>query len=129
MARGAAVRARDRRRQGVRDVPDAGGGGRDGVHREDREGREEAPRLASPPLHSGREEGSFHPLDAVSDGENESMARLLGGVEAAEEDEDLLSEVPHRVETLGLVLNQQFNVFKTLPCDRSNAGSATGVTQ
>ena len=35
--------------------------------------------------------------------------------------EDLLSEDPHRVETLGLVLNQKFNVFKTLPCDRSNA--------
>ena len=43
--------------------------------------------------------------------------------------EDLLEEDPHRVETLGLILNQKFNVFKTLPCDRRNAVSATGVTQ
>ena len=45
--------------------------------------------------------------------------------------EDLLDEDPHRVETLGLILNQNFSVFvKTLPCDRSNAAvSATGATQ
>ena len=43
--------------------------------------------------------------------------------------EDLLEEDPHRVETLGLILNQKFNVFKTLPCDRRNAVSATGATQ
>ena len=45
--------------------------------------------------------------------------------------EDLLGEDPVRVETLGLVLNQNFSIFvKTLPCDRSNAAvSATGATQ
>ena len=44
--------------------------------------------------------------------------------------EDLLDEDPHRVETLGHKLNQNFSVFKNLPCDRSNAAvSATGVTQ
>ena len=43
--------------------------------------------------------------------------------------EDLLDEDPVRVETLGLILNQNFNVFKTLPCDRRNAVSATGATQ
>ena len=43
--------------------------------------------------------------------------------------EDLLGEDPVRVETLGLILNQNFSVFKTLPCDRRNAVSATGVTQ
>ena len=43
--------------------------------------------------------------------------------------EDLLDEDPHSVKNLGQKLNQNFNVFKTLPCDRSNAGSATGATQ
>ena len=44
--------------------------------------------------------------------------------------EDLLSEDPvGGSETLGLILNQNFSLFKNLPCDRSNAGSATGVTQ
>ena len=43
--------------------------------------------------------------------------------------EDLLDEDPVRVETLGHKLNQNFNVFKTLPCDRRNAVSATGATQ
>ena len=43
--------------------------------------------------------------------------------------EDLLGEDPGRVETLGHKLNQNFDVFKNLPCDRSNAVSATGATQ
>ena len=43
--------------------------------------------------------------------------------------EDLLDEDPHRVETLGHKLNQNFSVFKNLPCDRRNAVSATGATQ
>ena len=43
--------------------------------------------------------------------------------------EDLLEEDPHRVETLGHKLNQNFSVFKNLPCDRSNARSATGLPQ
>ena len=37
--------------------------------------------------------------------------------------EDLLDEA------LGLILEHNFNVFKTLSCDRSNAVSATGPTQ
>ena len=36
--------------------------------------------------------------------------------------EDLLDEA------LGLILEHNFNVFKTLSCDRSNAVSATGPT-
>ena len=34
-----------------------------------------------------------------------------------------------RVETRGLILEHNFNVSKTLLCDRSNAVSATGPTQ
>ena len=45
--------------------------------------------------------------------------------------EDLLGEDPDRVETLGQILNKNFDVFKKLPCDRRNvsAVSATGTTQ
>ena len=42
---------------------------------------------------------------------------------------DLLGKDPGRVETLGHKLNQNFDVFKNLPCDHSNAVSATGATQ
>ena len=42
--------------------------------------------------------------------------------------EDLLDEDPVRVETRGLILEHNFNVFKTLSCDHSNAVSATGPT-
>ena len=34
-----------------------------------------------------------------------------------------------RVETRGLILEHNFNVSKTLLCDRSSAVSATGPTQ
>ena len=44
--------------------------------------------------------------------------------------EDLLGEDPDRVETLGKILNKNFDVFEKLPCDRRNvsAVSATGAT-
>ena len=73
---------------------------------------------------TGEEESQRHVLScpAVTQGDTSVVTDVITY-------EDLLDEDPHRVETLGLILNQNFSVFKNLPCDRSNAGSATGVTQ
>ena len=74
--------------------------------------------------HPGKEESQRHVLScpAVMQGDTSVVTDAISY-------EDLLDEDPVRVETLGLILNQKFNVSKTLPCDRRNAVSATGVTQ
>ena len=74
--------------------------------------------------HPGKEESQRHVLScpAVMQGDTSVVTDAISY-------EDLLSEDPHRVETLVHKLNQNFSIFKNLPCDRSNAGSATGVIQ
>ena len=73
---------------------------------------------------TGEEESQRHVLScpAVTQGDTSVVSDTINY-------EDLLDEDPVRVETLGHKLNQNFNVFKTLPCDRRNAVSATGATQ
>ena len=75
---------------------------------------------------TGEEESQMHVLScpAVTQGDTSVISDTISY-------EDLLDEDPVRVETLGLILNQNFSIFvKTLPCDRSNAAvSATGATQ
>ena len=73
---------------------------------------------------TGEEETQRHVLScpAVTQGDTSVVTNAISY-------EDLLEEDPHRVETLGHKLNKNFSLFKNLPCDRSNAGSATGVTQ
>ena len=73
---------------------------------------------------TGEEESQRHLLScpAVMQGDTSVVSDAISY-------EDLLDEDPHRVETLGHKLNQNFSVFKNLPCDRRNAVSATGVTQ
>ena len=73
---------------------------------------------------TGEEESQRHVLScpAVTQGDTSVVTDAITY-------EDLLDEDPHRVETLGHKLNQNFKVLKNLPCDRRNAATATGVTQ